>query len=162
MGITSALDRLKLVLQIQKHQSKMKGTWGCSVERVTDFLQRNLHMGQYVPLFEQKQIDGDLLLVATDEILQEIGIVSALDRLKIRIHFKREMSGGLSALAEKYPVDKVIALLKENNMSAKYQVAIEEHEIDGELLTEASCDVLQEIGIKSIVHQTAIQELIQK
>ena len=100
MGITSALDRLKLVLQIQKHQSKMKGTWGCSVERVTDFLQRNLHMGQYVPLFEQKQIDGDLLLVATDEILQEIGIVSALDRLKIRIHFKREMSGGLSALAE--------------------------------------------------------------
>ena len=47
-------------------------------------------------------------------------------------------------------------------MSAKYQVAIEEHEIDGELLTEASCDVFQEIGIKSILHQTAIQELIQK
>ena len=115
-------------------------------------------MEQYVLYFEDKQIDGDLLLAATDEILQEIGIESALDRLKIRIYFQREIRGP-SALAQKYPVDVVVALLKENNMDAKYQRVLDTHKIDGELLVEASDQVLREIGIKSRIHQRNIKKL---
>ena len=161
IGIVSALDRLKIILQIQRHKPGMKGTQECSVEKVTGLL-RKTGMEQYAPYFEQKEIDCDLLLAATDEILQELGIDSAFDRLKIRINFRRELRGGPSPLAQKYPVDAVVALLKENNMDAKYQLIIEKCDIDGELLTEASDQVLQEIGIKSRIQQRNIKQLIQK
>lgn len=118
-------------------------------------------MEQYMSYFEEKQIDGDLLLAATDEVLQELGIDSAFHRLKIRIWFQREVRGP-SALALQYPVGVVVALLKANNMDAKYQLVLETHKIDGELLVEASDQVLREIGIKSRIHQHNIKKLIQK
>ena len=160
IGIISALDRLKIILQIQKHKSGLKSTQEHSIEKVTDFLRRTPDMEQYVPYFEKKQIDGDLLLAATDEILQELGIDSAFHRLKIRVCFQREVRGP-SALALKYPVDVVVDLLKANNMDAKYQLVLETHKIDGELLIEASDQVLQEIGIRSLIHQRNIKKLIQ-
>lgn len=157
----SALDRLKIILQIQKCRSGLKSTQEHSVEKVIDFLRRTPDMEQYISYFEKKQIDGDLLLAATDEVLQELGIDSAFHRLKIRICFQREVRGP-SALALQYPVGVVVALLKANNMDAKYQLVLETHKIDGELLVEASDQVLREIGIKSRIHQHNIKKLIQK
>lgn len=161
IGIISGLDRLKIILQIQKHKSGPKSTQEHSVEKVIDFLRRTPDMEQYISYFEEKQIDGDLLLAATDEVLQELGIDSAFHRLKIRICFQREVRGP-SALALQYPVGVVVALLKANNMDAKYQLVLETHKIDGELLVEASDQVLREIGIKSRIHQHNIKKLIQK
>ena len=162
IGIVSALDRLKIILQIHKHKFGFKSTQECSVAKVTGFLRKTPGMEQYVPHFEKKQIDSDLLLAATDEILQELEIDSAFDRLKIRIYFQREVKRELSPLAQKYPVDVVVDLLKKNNMDAKYQLILETHNIDGELLIEASDQVLQEIGIKSRMHQRNIRKLIKK
>lgn len=161
IGVKSALDRLKILMQIQKHKSGVRGTQGCTTTEVAEFLTRALNMEHYVLFFQENKIDGDLLLRATDEILKEIGIKSALDRLKIRIAFRRKVLGP-SDLAKRYPVAEVVNLLKAHNMDALYQLLLERNEIDGEMLSEASDQVLIEIGIKSRMYQKNIRKLIQK
>ena len=233
IGVESALDRLKIIMQIQKYKSGVRGTQGCTTTEVAEFLRRKLNMEHYVQFFQENEIDGDLLLRATDELLKEIGIQTALDRLKIRIAFRREVLGpsdlakkyplaevaeflcrklnmeryvlffqeneidgdlllratdeilkeigiqtaldrlkirivfrrevlGPSDLAKKYPVAEVVNLLKAHDMGAQYQLLLERNEIDGEMLSEASDQVLKEIGIKSQMHQKNIRQLIQK
>lgn len=161
IGVKSALDRLKIIMQIQKHKSGVRGTQGCTTTEVAEFLTRALNMEHYVLFFQENKIDGDLLLRATDEILKEIGIKSALDRLKIRIAFRRKVLGP-SDLAKRYPVAEVVNLLKAHSMDALNQLLLERNEIDGEMLSEASDQVLIEIGIKSRIYQKNIRKLIQK
>ena len=161
IGVKSALDRLKIIMQIQKHKSGVRGTQSYTTTKVAEFLSRTLNMEHYALFFQDSKIDGELLLRATDEILEEIGIKSALDRLKIRIAFRREVLGP-SDLARTYPVAEVVNLLKAHNMDAKYQLLLERNEIDGEMLSEASDQVLIDIGIKSLMHQNYIRKLIQK
>ena len=161
IGVESALDRLKIIMQIQKHKSGVRGTQGCTTTKVAEFLTRALNMEHYVLFFQENKIDGDLLLRATDEILKGIGIKSALDRLKIRIAFRREVLGP-SDLARRYPVAEVVNLLKAHDMDAQYQLLLERNEIDGEMLSEASDQVLIDIGIKSLMHQNYIRKQIQK
>lgn len=161
IGVKSALDRLKIIMQIQKHKSGVRGTQSCTTTEVAEFLTRALNMEHYVLFFQENKIDGDLLLRATDEILEEIGIKSALDRLKIRVAFRRKVLGP-SDLAKRYPVAEVVNLLKAHNMDAQYQLLLERNEIDGEMLSEASDQVLIEIGIKSRMHQKNIRKLIRK
>ena len=128
IGVESALDRLKIIMQIQKYKSGVRGTQGLTTTEVAEFLCRKLNMGHYVLFFQENEIDGDLLLRATDEILKEIGIQTALDRLKIRIAFRREVLGP-SELAKKYPVAEVVNLLKAHDMDAQYQLLLERYEI---------------------------------
>ena len=161
IGVESALDRLKIIMQIQKYKSGVRGTQGLTTTEVAEFLCRKLNMEHYVLFFQENEIDGDLLLRATDEILKEIGIQTALDRLKIRIAFRREVLGP-SELAKKYPVAEVVKLFEAQNMDAQYKLLLERNEIDGEMLSEASDQVLKEIGIKSQMHQKNIRQLIQK
>ena len=118
-------------------------------------------MEHYALFFQDSKIDGDLLLRATDEILKEMVIKSALDRLKIHITFRRKILGP-SDLARRYPVAEVVSLLKAHNMDAQYQLLLERNEIEGEMLSKASDQVLIEIGIKSRMHQKNIRKLIQK
>ena len=160
IGVESALDRLKIIMQIQKYKSGVRATQGHTTTEVAEFLRRKLDMEHYVLFFQENEIDGDLLLRATDEILKEIGIQTALDRLKIRIAFRREVLGP-SDLAKKYPVAEVVNLLKAHDMDAQYQLLLEKNKIDGEMLSEASDQVLKEIGIKSRMHQRKIRNLIQ-
>lgn len=161
IGVKSALDRLKIIMQIQKHKSGVRGTQGYTTTEVAEFLTRALNMEHYVLFFQENKIDGDLLLRATDEILKEIGIKSALDRLKIRIAFRRKVLGP-SDLSKRYPVAEVVNLLKAHKMGAQYQLLLERNEIDGEMLSEASDQVLIEIGIKSRMDQKNIRKLIRK
>ena len=160
IGVDSALDRLKIIMQIQKYKSGVRATQGRTTTEVAEFLRRKLNMEHYVLFFQENEIDGDLLLRATDEVLKEIGIQTAIDRLKIRIAFRREVLGP-SDLAKKYPVAEVVNLLKAHDMDAQYQLLLEKNEIDGEMLSEASDQVLKEIGIKSRMHQKNIRKLIQ-
>ena len=160
IGVESALDRLKIIMQIQKYKAGVRDTQGSTTTEVAEFLCRALDMEHYVLFFQENGIDGDLLLRATDEILKDIGIQSALDRLKIRIAFRREVLGP-SDLAKKYPVAEVVNLLKAHDMDAQYQLLLERNEIDGEMLSEASDQVLIEIGIKSRMHRKNIRKLIQ-
>ena len=61
------------------------------VSKVVEFLEGH-KMGQYVAAFQQHGVDGDLLLEANDNVLKELGVASAVDRVKIRTRFKTFVS----------------------------------------------------------------------
>lgn len=54
---------------------------------VVGFLQQN-KLDKYSVTFQQHSIDGELLLAADDSLLKELGVKSAVDRVKIRTRFK--------------------------------------------------------------------------
>ena len=57
------------------------------VPEVLGFLQQN-KLEKYCAAFQQHSIDGELLLAADDSVLKELGVKSAVDRVKIRTRFK--------------------------------------------------------------------------
>ena len=58
-----------------------------SLQTVLDFL-KNYKLDKYSATFQEKGMDGDLLLKADDRVLKELGVNSAVDRRKIRTKYK--------------------------------------------------------------------------
>lgn len=58
-----------------------------SVDEVQRFLEDH-KLGKYCPAFLGHRVDGELLLEAGEEVLRELGVSSAVDRVKIRTKFK--------------------------------------------------------------------------
>ena len=92
------------------------------------------------------EISGDVLLDADEEFLTELGVDTALDRVRIMTLFPRM----LKEVEPKYPVSKVVKYLQENKME-KYIKLFEENEIDGDMLLDTDPTlmktVLKEIGV---------------
>ena len=124
-------------------------------ERVGEFLASN-DMERYAQDFVNGDISGEILLEADNEVLTELGVTSAVDRLRIQVLFKRTLRTGLA----KYPVAEVIHFLKENKLS-KYTDAFELNGIDGDMILAAEDrffnDVMQEIGVSSAVDRLKIR-----
>ena len=59
-----------------------------SLEMVLTFL-KQYKLDKYCDKFKEHGINGDLLLEADDSALEELGITSALERLKIKVHRKK-------------------------------------------------------------------------
>ena len=92
------------------------------------------------------EISGDVLLDADEEFLTELGVDTALDRVRIMTLFPRT----LEEVEPKYPVSEVVKYLQENKME-KYIKLFEENEIDGDMLLDTDPTlmkaVLKEIGV---------------
>ena len=43
-------------------------------------------LGHHVAVFTEKDISGDILLKPDQEMLEELGVTSALEGLKIKVH----------------------------------------------------------------------------
>ena len=52
---------------------------------VLNFLEQN-KLSKYLAIFRESGMDGDLLLEADDSVLEELGVTSAIERLKIKVH----------------------------------------------------------------------------
>ena len=112
-------------------------------------------LGRYKEKFEEMDINGELLIVFQDKDLQEIGIESALDRLRIITYFKRLVMKKSSGIAELYPVD---AVLNETKPFQQFAATFKEQSIDGELLLNASDDVMKELGVTTGVHRLILRQ----
>lgn len=67
-------------------------------EDLVKFLQK-IGLGQYSAVMQQNEIIGEYLVAeGADEVLSELGIASALDRLKINVLFRRELRGASERL----------------------------------------------------------------
>ena len=55
---------------------------------VLTFLEQN-KLKKYCDIFEESGMDGDLLLEADDSVLKELGVRSALDRIRIMTKYKK-------------------------------------------------------------------------
>ena len=54
------------------------------LESVLDFLEQS-KLDKYRDIFRKTGMDGDLLLEADDNVLNELGVTSAVERLKIKV-----------------------------------------------------------------------------
>ena len=153
IAIENPLHRLKIVFQAH---SMTRSQSVRSVNEVMDFLDGH-GMNKYNTLFKDNQINGNMLLQASDEVLQAIGIEKALDRVKIRLNFRRKVEG-LSDQAKKYPVETVIAILQSLKL-IQYCDIVEQNKIDGEILKEASDELWKDLGIRPIHLKKIIKEL---
>ena len=52
---------------------------------VGQFLEE-IGLGHHVAKFTEEDISGDMLLEADQEMLEELGVTSAIERLKIKVH----------------------------------------------------------------------------
>ena len=57
------------------------------LQTVLDFLQE-YKLDKYRTTFEERGMDGDLLLKADDRVLKDLGVKSAVDRIKIKTKYK--------------------------------------------------------------------------
>ena len=55
------------------------------LQSVLAFLEQN-KLDKYSAIFQQSGMDGDLLLEAGDSVLKELGVSSAVERLKMKVH----------------------------------------------------------------------------
>lgn len=54
-------------------------------EHVGQFL-KGIGLDHHVSVFTKENISGDILLEATDDMLEELGVTSATEKLKIKVH----------------------------------------------------------------------------
>ena len=105
----------------------------------------------YAELFEDNDYSGDVVVECGDEDLKDLGIESALARLKIIILFQRQLQG-LHSVAKNFPADKVVEFLDELKSREKeqYKQNFSSNEIDGEMLLamKENYDVMSELGVK--------------
>ena len=119
-----------------------------STNFVSNFL-KEIGLQDYASTFEEIGISGDVLLKVTKNDLDELGVSSALDKIKIMVKFPRYVQKE----EIRYPLSAVIDFLNKHNMS-KYSKCFQQHQIDGEMLMMKDTDLvksmLEEIGIKGI------------
>ena len=105
----------------------------------------------YAELFEENDYSGDVLVGCEDEDLKDLGIESALARLKIIILFRRQFQG-LHSLAKNFPADRVVEFLDGLKPQEKeqYKQSFSTNEIDGEMLLamKGKEDVMIELGVE--------------
>lgn len=121
-----------------------------SVGDLVTFLQ-SIQLDQYATAFEDFEINGELLVQFSDSDLKDIGIASALHRLKISTFFRRLVTGS-HELADRFPVESVVKFLNENRQLKQFASSFELNGIDGELLLNASDEVMRELGVEKGVH----------
>ena len=64
------------------------------LQTVLNFLEQ-YKLNKYCAIFQESGMDGDLLLEANDSVLKELGVSSAIDRIKIRNKYKTFISYSL-------------------------------------------------------------------
>lgn len=127
-----------------------------TLQDITAFLETK-GLGRYAKLFEEFDITGELLVQFHDDELREMGIESALDRLRISTYFKRQVIKS-EGLAEFYPVEAVVQFLQETRPLQQFAGRFQEEKIDGELLLNASNEVMNELGVEKGVHKLMIRQ----
>ena len=127
-------------------------------EAVGNFV-TSIGLSDYAKLFEDNGLSGDALMECTDEDLEDLGIKSALSRLKIMILFRRQLQG-LGSLAKNFPTDKVVNFLDGLKQQEKeqYKQSFSDNQIDGEMLLamQGKDDVMIELGVQRPIHRRII------
>lgn len=121
-----------------------------SVQDVVKFLHK-VKLDQYATIFEDFEINGELLVQLPDNELQDMGIASALVRLKISNYFRRYIAG-VKSIPDDQSVKKVAKFLEDIKPLKQFASTFEENGVDAQLLLDASDDVMRELGVDTGVH----------
>ena len=80
-----------ICFQVLFHRRLLGGVVQHSLQTVLDFL-KHYELDKYSATFQEKGIDGDLLLEADDRVLKELGVNSAVDHRRIKTQYKKFIS----------------------------------------------------------------------
>ena len=90
---------------------------------------------------------GDII-TDDDEVLKDIEM-DAIGRLRFRVLFQRELLKQTTPVAVAFPVERVVAFFEKKHVLAKCAAAIEEKDIDGEMLLLADGEALKQLGVSA-------------
>ena len=131
-----------------------------SVEDIVKFL-HDVKLEQYATIFEEFEINGELLIHLPDNELQDMGIVSALDRLKISVYFRQYVLGAKN-IPNQQSVREVVKFLEDNKPLRQFASRFGENNVDALLLLSASDEVMRELGVDTGVHVRLIRTKFKK
>ena len=66
-------------------QTLEQSAQNCTHEQVGQFLE-GIGLSHHVATFIEQDVSGEMLLEANQEVLEELGVTSAIERLKIKVH----------------------------------------------------------------------------
>ena len=126
-----------------------------SPNNVADFLRR-IGLGDYASKFQDEEVDGSTLLMASKDTFEELGVKSTLDRVRIIVFYQRELQGA----DDSEPVRVLRDLLKEKNLT-QYISKLEDAGVDAHMImyaikSECHDTLLTEAGIEKAVHRSKI------
>ena len=92
IGITSALDRLRIITYFKRIVVKTSGIAEFyPVDAVFQFMEETKPFQQFAATFKAEGIDGELLLNANNEVMEELGVTTGVHRLMLRQKFKAKI-----------------------------------------------------------------------
>ena len=149
LGVSSAVACFKL--QCLFKRVLRTGSTECSSAEVVQILEEH-GLEKYENVFVQNKIDEDMIQEADNkllsEVLKEIGVARATDRLKLQVIFKFSLKTGTGRKG--FSVSKAVEVLMKNGLG-KYKDAFVMHGISGDMVLEAENDlfkeVMEEIGV---------------
>ena len=97
---------------------------------------------------EDNYLDGgDMIVEFDDDVLKEYKLSNAVDRLRFRVLFQRELLQQTPQVAIAFPVEKVSTFFSSIPLLQACVPAILKNKIDGEMLLLAGDDVMKELGV---------------
>ena len=66
-------------------QTLEQSAQNCTPEHVGQFLE-GIGLDHHVATFIEQDVSGEMLLEANQEVLEELGVTSAIERVKIKVH----------------------------------------------------------------------------
>ena len=140
--------------------SELEKAKSLSVEDVVKFLY-HVKLDKYASIFEDFEINGELLIQLPDNELQDMGIASALDRLKISVYFRQYILG-IKNIPNQESVREVVRFLEDNKPLSQFAFKFGENSVDVQLLLSASDEVMRELGVDKGVHIRLIRTKFKK
>ena len=113
-------------------------------------------MDYYASKFQDEEVDGSTLLMASKDTIEELGVKSTLDRVRIIVLYQREQQGA----DDSEPVRILRDLLKEKNLT-QYISKLEHAGVDADMImcaikSECHDTLLTEAGIEKALHRSKI------
>ena len=121
-------------------------------------------MDEFAEVVTENEIPGPDVLTVKMEHFKDVGITSAVMVLRFRVLFERELTQKQSELSLKFPVENVVKLCREERNLNKPKIiqAIQDNQIDGEMLLRAGSAELQELGIPALAKRKLDKILTQQ
>lgn len=121
--------------------------------QVIEFLKTSPNLKKHVPRFQELHIHKEILLRAKPEILEALGVQSAVERLQISL-----FSRWLTSQQPKYSPAALQTFMKQTTPFDRYVDNFQKFNIDGDMILEADDNerklVLDELGITANHLQT--------
>ena len=173
-------------MQVLFQRSLQGGKAQYPLQTVLDFLEQN-KLDKHCAIFKESGMDGDLLLEADDSVLEELGIASTAERLKIKVHGRwYQLKSNRRCVLDcimwlyLYLIHWIFVchqVLFRHSLQGgevqyplqtvldflaqqkldKYSAIFREWDINGDLLLEVDDSVLKELGVKSALDRNRIK-----